>query len=273
MSSIVTATYSQKGIGFAGLFVLFVVIVIIILASQLDSKYVLIGLLPVLFIVGAFLLLGASMVTLKVPDGLIEELIINTGIIVAVVVVVLLFISHMCARIRPIELFEDKSEDTKLKEAEAEVCKLVTEAYNYIQADIGMAGIDRPELVTEAKQKAMTAASVAGPILGCPVPTDNEGLQPEERLDRMDRTLDRFVEPELKKGCIKAAICIADEGFEDPPPQTLDVDQRIKAILTKAETIKVQYLDPMKQKQADLQSGKASDSDKQRGAAAVLSPS
>lgn len=266
----VTAAYSQKGIGFAGLFVLVFIIVIIILASQLDGNYVLLGLLPLFIIVGAFLLLGASMVTLKVPDGLIEELIINTGIIVTVIVVVLLFISHVCARIRPIELFEDTSEDGKLKNAETEVCKLVTEAYNYIQADIGIAGIDRPELVTEAKQKAMTAASWKGPLLGCPVPADNEGLQPEERLNRMDRTLELFVEPELKKGCIKAAICLADEGFEDPPVQTLDVDQRIKAILTKAETIKVQYLDPMKQKQADLQSGKASDSDKQRGAAAAL---
>lgn len=265
--------YAQPGSVIGALFFVGVLICLILVFKFFDPKYVLISFIPFLIVVIALLLVGASTIAIKIPDDIGENFLIPLGIIVAVVIITLFIISHACLRIRPVELFQDNSEDKALKDAETEVCKLVTEANNYIQANVGIPGIDKPELVTDAQQKAVTAASTRGPILGCPVPPDNEGLQPEERLDRMDRTLDNFVEPEIKKACIKAGICVASEGFEDPPVQVLDVPQRIKAILTKTQTIKVQYLDPMKQKQADLQSGKASDSDKQQGASTVTSPS
>ena len=97
------------------------------------------------------------------------------------------------------------------------------------------------------------------------MPAADEGLQPEERLDRMDRTLDKLVEPELKSACAKAGVC--NEGFDSAPAVPLQT--RLDAIVIKIKTINALYLAPMKQKQADLQSGKASDSDKQKGAAAA----
>ena len=271
------SAYSQPGSGISALLGLGTLICLIVLFATLNPNYVTLGLSPFLFIMGAVTLMGIGVLISKIDIDLVSDASVTVGIIAAVTLVVVLFVSNFCMRIRPIELFADASaatteanDEKKLKDAETEVCKLVTKANDYIKANVGFAGIDHPEKVTEAQQKAMLAASTGGSILSCPVPPDNEGLQPEERLNRMDRTLDRFVEPEIKKACIKAGVCMGAEGFADPPPQALDVDQRLKGILTRAKTIKAQYLDPMDAKTADLRKGIASDSDKKAGAESAM---
>jgi hypothetical protein len=276
---------------------------LIVIFATLDVRYVTISLLPFIFILCAVGLIGLGVLIsyAKIDPTVVSDVFVAIGTIIAVIIVFLFFVSNVCMRIRPTEMFTDTDaaiaadaaalsasisvadtatkskeestnetkEDKKLKDAETQVCKMVSKANDYIKANVGIPGIKKPELITAALQKARDAAAVKGSILTCPVPPKNEGLQPEERLNRMDRTLDRYVEPEIKKACIKAGICPA-EGFADPPPQALDVDQRIGAILTKINTIKAQYLDAMDAKTADLQKGIASDSDKKAGADSAM---
>lgn len=251
---------------FAGLFGFVVLIVVILGFALLDVRYVTIGFLPFIFVAAAMIVMGVATVVMKVPVDVIAELILSVGTIAAIVIGILLFIRHVCLSIRVTERFEDVTISLDaIRAAEAEVCKLVVETNNYIQADIGPAGSDNPSLVTAAQQKAATTAAATGPILGCPLPAADEGLQPEERLARMERTLDKLVEPELKSACAKAGVC--NEGFASAA--AVPLQPRLDAIITKIKTITALYLAPMKQKQADLQSGKASDSDKQKGAAAA----
>jgi len=289
-SAVEIAKISGVGVIGLGAFILLIVVF-----AVLDAKYVTIGLLPFIFILCAVGLIGLGVLIsyAKIDPTVVSDVFVAIGPIIAVIIVFLFFVSNVCMRIRPTEMFTDTNasiaadaaaisasisvadtateskEDKKLKEAEIQVCKMVTRANDYIKANVGIPGIKKPELVTAALQKARDAAAVKGSILTCPVPPKNEGLQPEERLNRMDRTLDRYVEPEIKKACIKAGICPA-EGFADPPPQALDVDQRIGAILTKIKTIKAQYLDAMDAKTADLQKGVASDGDKKAGADSAM---
>jgi hypothetical protein len=293
-SAVETAKISGVGVIGLGAFILLIVVF-----AALDAKYVTIGLLPFIFLLCAALImgLGALIFYLKIDPTVVSDVLVAIGPIIAVIIVFLFFVSNVCMRIRPTEMFADTDaaiaadaaalsssisatkskeesnnetkEEKKLKDAETQVCKMVTKANDYIKANVGIPGIKKPELVKEALQKARDAAAVTGSILTCPVPPKNEGLQPEERLNRMDRTLDRYVEPEIKKACIKAGIC-PKEGFADPPPQALDVDQRIGAILTKIKTIKAQYLDAMDAKTADLQKGVASDGDKKAGADSAM---
>ena len=261
---------SPKRSIFAGIFGFVVLIIVILGFALLDSRYVTIGFLPFIFVAAAMLVMGIATVVMKVPAEAIAELVLSVGTIAAIVIGILLFISHVCLNLRVTERFEDVAISLDaIRAAEAEVCKLVVETNNYIQSDIGQAGSDNPSLVTAAQQKAAAAAAATGPILGCPLPAADEGLQPEERLDRMDRTLDKLVEPELKRACAKAGVCNTNEGFDSAPATASPLQTRLDAIVIKIKTINALYLAPMKQKQADLQSGKASDSDKQKGAAAA----
>ena len=240
-----------------------------------------IGMLPFMLILGGVLFVGIVSILMKTPNEIITEIIVTAGIIVTIVVVILLFISHFCLRIYPVELFEDTPPTSssfldRLTKAEADVCKLVDETNNYIQADVGPPGISTPELVTVAQQKAV--AAVPGPIVSCPPPSgDKESLTPVQRLERMEMTLSQFVEPEFKSACVKAGVCSAGEGFQDgsdgSDTDPVVLQRRLDAVNAKIKTLTVTYLDPMKKKQEDLQKGQASDSDKQKGAAASVVPS
>jgi len=261
---------APKGSIFAGLFGFVVLIIVILGFALLDARYVTIGFLPFIFVAAAMIVMGLATVVMKVPAEAIAELVLSVGTIAAIVIGILLFITHVSLSIRVTERFEDVAISLDaIHAAEGEVCKLVVETNNYIQADIGPAGSDNPSLVTAAQQKAATAAAATGPILGCPLPAADEGLQPEERLDRMERTLDKLVEPELKRACAKSGVCPTNEGFDSAPAAAVPLQTRLDAINIKIKTITALYLAPMKQKQADLQSGQASDSDKQKGAAAA----
>jgi hypothetical protein len=219
-----------------------------------------------------------------VPLDVVGELAVAVGTIGMIVLCVLVFISHVCLRIQPVELFVSEELPSFLDElakAEVSVCKLVDETNNYIQADVGPPGISTPELVTVAQQKAVSA--VPGPIVICSSASSSspsspsevkESLTPVQRLERMEMTLSQFVEPEFKSACLKAGVCSAGEGFEDGSDGS-DTDpvvlrRRLAAVNAKVRTLTVTYLDPMKKKQEDLQKGQASDSDKQKGAASAL---
>lgn len=251
-----------------------------------------IGMIPLMMIALTILLLGLAFVFMKVNGAVVEDIVVALGTIGAIVICVLLFISHVCLRIQPIELFASGSQKEtekipssfldELAKTEVSVCKLVDETNNYIQADVGPPGISTPELVTVAQQKAV--AAVPGPIVICASSSPSssgvkESLTPVERLERMEMTLNQFVEPEFKGACIKASICSVGEGFESSsddsdgsPTDPIVLQRRLAAVNAKIRTLTVTYLDPMNKKKEDLQKGQASDSDKQKGAAASVAP-
>lgn len=268
-----------------GLATLFGIICIALPASGLPVFSI--GLIPFMIIAAGMIAVGLATVITRVPLDVVGELAVAVGTIGMIVLCVLLFISHVCLRIQPVELFEDVQPTTpfleELTKAEASVCKLVDETNNYIQADVGPPGISTPELVTVAQQKAV--AAVPGPIVICSSASPSspsspsevkESLTPVQRLERMEMTLSQFVEPEFKSACLKAGVCSAGEGFEDGSDGS-DTDpvvlrRRLAAVNAKVRTLTVTYLDPMKKKQDDLQKGQASDSDKQKGAASAVAP-
>ncbi len=247
-----------------------------------------IGMIPFMMVAAALIILGLAFVFMKVPGAIVENISLALGTIVAIVICVLLFMSHVCLRIQPIEHFaSEKQSNTEkpssfldeLAKAEADICKLVDETNNYIQSDVGAPGISTPELVTVAQEKAV--AAVPGPIVTCPPPSSSskESLTPVQRLERMEMTLNQFVEPEFKSACIKASICSVGEGFEDgsddsdgSPTDPIVLQRRLDSVNAKVRTLTVTYLDPMNKKKEDLQKGQASDSDKQKGAASAVVP-
>lgn len=254
-----------------------------------------IGMIPLMMIALTILLLGLAFVFMKVNGAVVEDIVVALGTIGAIVICVLLFISHVCLRIQPIELFASGSQKEtekipssfldELAKTEVSVCKLVDETNNYIQADVGPPGISTPELVTVAQQKAV--AAVPGPIVICASSSPSspsssgvkESLTPVQRLERLEMTLNQFVEPEFKGACIKASICSVGEGFESSsddsdgsPTDPIVLQRRLAAVNAKVRTLTVTYLDPMNKKKEDLQKGQASDSDKQKGAAASVAP-
>jgi hypothetical protein len=247
-----------------------------------------IGLIPFMIIAAGMIAICLVTVIARVPLDVVGEIAVAVGTIGLIVLCVLLFISHVCLRIQPVEHFvsETRSQTENptsfldaLAKTEADVCKLVDDTNNYIQSDVGAPGISTPELVTVAQEKAV--AAVPGPIVTCPPSSSSnkESLTPVQRLERLEMTLNQFVEPEFKSACLKAGVCSAGEGFEDgsddsdgSPTDPVVLQRRLAAVNAKVRTLTVTYLDPMNKKKEDLQKGQASDSDKQKGAASAVVP-
>jgi hypothetical protein len=213
------------------------------------------------------------------------EILLTMGTIWLIVILVLLFVSNVCMSISPIERFTDASgqmffED--LKKVETAVCKLIADVTIFIKNDNGQKGLDDPSLNDRSINDAVS--KVDGPITICP-PTD-EPTDINERLTRMENTLAQFIEPQLKATYEKSMKC-SSEGFMVPASARrrrrgiepfLDLDlndpvQRLKEIEHTIHSLTVQYLAPIQQKQKDLQSGKVSDCDKQKGSKTAVGSS
>jgi hypothetical protein len=140
---------------------------------------------------------------------------------------------------------------------------MIDDATQFIKNDIGHKGLDNPSLITEAIDEAIR--KVDGPITSCPPtgpPTTTDELN--ERLSRMQHTLDQFLEPILKNTYDKSMNC---DGFADFSPNRITTIQATIDMLTK------KYLAPIQQKQKDLQAGHASDCDKKKGASSAVGSS
>lgn len=174
------------------------------------------------------------------------EILLAMGSIWLVIIAALIFVSFVCMEIRPIEQFADKDEVTQTEDA---VCKLKEHVRTFVASELGQPGQDDPSLITRAMD-------VGAPTVDCTrVP-----LLLEERLTRMERTLNELAEPVLKKTYDKTMTC---EGFEDAYP---DPDLRLKNIQAKVYTLTKKYLDPLLQNQIDLQKGIVSDCNKRKAA-------
>jgi hypothetical protein len=185
-----------------------------------------------------------------VASEVAAEILLAMGAIWLVVMTVLMFMSRFCIEIRPIEQFLDKDEVTK---TEAAVCKLKEHVRTFVASELGQPGQDDPSLITRAMDVgAPTIDCTGGPLLL------------EERLTRMERTLNELAEPVLKKAYDRTMTC---EGFEDAYP---DPDLRLKNIQAKLYTLTKKYLDPLLQNQSDLKKGIVSDCNKRRAANAAV---
>jgi len=171
-------------------------------------------------------------------------------------------------------------------DAEKAVCKMMDSVKGFIESDLGQKGQDDPSLVTRAFEKAEAEAAVAGPLTVCP-PADNDSSDIQDRLARMELTLDKFVEPHLKSTFETATKSQCTEGFfvesvgldndeEDKKNKEKEIEKiksRLQAIQTTLHRLTVRYLNPIQQRQDDIRSGKVSDCDKKKGATAAVDAS
>jgi energy-coupling factor transporter transmembrane protein EcfT len=234
------------------------------------------GFLPFMLILGGFAIMGAIMFLVKLTANDMTEILLAMGTIWLVTIVVLIFVSNVCMSISPVqERFhvshgnrnytsnEIQERFTALQPvdiqafntAEEAVCEMIASTISYIRNDAGPQG---PDAITSAIQQSI--ANAGGPVSQCPTiaVTDATSEQElDERLTRMENSLTGLVEPEAKK-TFAATQCT--EGFVDQGSRLAAIQQTIKSLQT-------QYLDPIQQKQRDLQCGRLSDCERKKGAA------
>jgi hypothetical protein len=221
------------------------------------------SLLPYGIIVAAMIVVGFLSILTRVPGPVATELAFAVGTIALVVMTAVVIVTTFCVQIRPIEEFVDAA----VAETEGRICALIKKTDEFIKNEVGIAGIDNPHLVS-AKRAELAAA--AEPMLICDAFADYECILKKkeapidegERLSRMERTLMRFVYPEIRKACA-AASC-------DRPCETLTlaaadtVAGRLAAMNAVADGLDRQ-LAIIDEKTASLRRGELSDCDREKG--------
>lgn len=213
------------------------------------------GLLPIILIVGAFIVMGALMLASRLTPEDITEILLGMGTIWLIVIFVLIFISTFCGAIHPVERFDNPDDFmTQLAKTEVLVCSMIDDVDQFIASNLG--NVD-PSIVDAAKQKARDDVN----MVFCPPGVGSV----DDRLARLEDTLKNFTGPQLEKTYKKAMTC---EGFSSSDPS-----ERLQGIQNMIGVQYSQMLGPMKQKQKDLQSGKASDCDKEKASRVATSSS
>jgi hypothetical protein len=184
--------------------------------------------------------------------------IVFVGCVVCIVVVL-----SFCSNIRPTEQFvssvcdSQASMEDMITCAELQVRKLITRADSFTEGDLGNEGQNNPRLVAEALGK--TRMNAGGPLIDCsPGHTGNF----ENRLTRLETTLQSFTDPIFKKASSASNTC---EGFADTPSN----EARIAAILSLIQTQQTKYLQPIDEKVAALQRHEVSDCDKKKASTQI----
>jgi len=221
--------------------------------------------LPYGIIVAAMIIIGFLSILTRVPGPIATELAVAVGTIALVVMTAVVIVTTFCVQIRPIEEFVDSG--SEVEKTEARICALMKRTDEFIKNEVGIAGIDNPRLVSAKRAELALAAE---PILICDAFADYEcilkkkeaPIDDEERLSRMERTLMRFVYPEVSKACASASC--------DRPCETLTlegadtVDGRLTAMNAVADGIDRQ-LAIIDEKTASLRRGELSDCDREKG--------
>ena len=250
-----------------------------------------IGMIPFLLILGAFIVMGAFFLLERMTANDITEILIAMGTIWLVVMLVLIFVTQICMSISPRERFA--SDETPVQQffdafakAESDVCTMTTAVVTFIKNEVGKPGQDDPSLNDKAVQKAVN--KVDGPITACPPapqPTTVDDIN--DRLTRMENTLNQLIAPELKhtydvvfdtKDCFRDFLGTKTrmhviEPFDDTQDEFVKLTGRLQGIQGTIFSLTSQYLGPIQQKQKDLQGGKASDCDKKKGSKSSVSSS
>jgi hypothetical protein len=222
--------------------------------------------LPYGIIVAAMIIVGFLSILTRVPGPVATELAVAVGTIALVVMTAVVIVTTFCVQIRPIEEFVD-AVVVETAETEGRICALIKKTDEFIKNEVGIAGIDNPRLVS-AKRAELAAA--AEPMLVCDAFADYEcilkkkeaPIDDEERLSRMERTLMRFVYPEIRKACA-AASC--DRPCETLTLATADtVAGRLAAMNDVADGLDRQ-IDIIDEKTDSLRRGELSDCDREKG--------
>lgn len=233
------------------------------------------GFLPFMLILGGFLIMGAVLFLMKLTANDMTEILLAMGTIWLVIIIVLIFVSNVCMSISPIqerfyashisneiqEHFYDSStvDIQAFNTAEESVCEMMATVISYIRND---ASQQSPDAITEAIQQAITNAG--GPITRCPsqpvVTETTSEKELDERLTRMENSLNGLIKPGVQK---PFAAIQCTEGFTD-------IGSRLAAVQQTIKTLQSQYLDPIQQKQRDLQCGRISDCERKKGMTTIV---
>ena len=186
----------------------------------------------------------------------------------------ILFVLSFCSDIHPMEKFESSicdnqaSMEDKITCAEMQVRKLITRADTFTEGDLGNDGQKNPRLVADALGKARVSAG--GPLIDC---SPGHTGDFENRLTRLERTLQSFTDPIFKKALSTSNTC---EGFSSnsipTPKPVLTNEERIASILSLIQYQQTKYLKPIDDKVAALQRHELSDCDKSKGASTFSQP-
>ena len=182
--------------------------------------------------------------------------------------VFLLFVLSFCSNIQPMEHFDSSvcdgaaSMEDKITCAELQVRKLITRADAFTEGNLGNDGQLQPRLVADALGK--TRSDAGGPLIDC---SPGHTGDFENRLTRLERTLQAFTEPIFKQDASASNTCEGFGGFAGvvAPPSN---EERIAAILSLIQHQQTKYLKPIDDKVAALQRHEVSDCDKSKASSA-----
>jgi len=221
-----------------------------------------IGTLPFTLIAAAAAVTAGYFLLTKISMNDGAEIIMTMVTIWLVVVAVLFFISLTCTNISPGERFASMpttsvSEfETELLAREGDVCGLVAEVEIFVKSRLGQKAVDNPTLVGKAMD-------IGEPLTVCPsLPLTAATIN--DRLTRMERTLDGLIDPNMKS-TLKASSCESYADYEEEPKEeeeekpSVEQKQRLANIKTHIELVKLQYLRPIHAIQDDTRKGIVSD--------------
>lgn len=217
---------------------------------------------------------GAFYLFRRVDKQIAAEVGISVATIALTTFAVAVIVGVGCAAIRPVERFQDAALQqliTDITAAETDVCALMVRVDKFIQGDVGQPGIANPALVSDAQAAART--KVGEPLTECPSVWPERDMsanavldEADNRLTRMEQTLQRFTGPRFKAVYDRTVRC---DSFST---RVGDLETRLAAIRTTIQQQKSGLLAPIDQKTDDLQHGKVSDCDRRRGSTTALGP-
>lgn len=214
----------------------------------------------------------------------LTQILLLIGGIWLFVMLVLLFVTNMCAKIRPRELFADGDGTAadpyqalirEITLAETDVCLMITRVDKFIISSVGSPGKDTKAAAATAID---AARAPAGTITSCPSTwpkdlTDHDAILGEaaNRMTRMESTLQNYTDPQLTKTYKLVVPCesFATAGGSVAEQERLVTLGQLRERLAKITAVitaqQKNLLRPIENKQKELRSGKPSDCDKAKG--------
>jgi hypothetical protein len=199
----------------------------------------------------------------------IGEIVVATLTILAGVVIVMIFVGTVCMNTHPYEQFAVADSLDRLwsdiAAAETASCKLITRTDAFIKSDVGKPGQEDPSLVTAAQERARSGLSLVDCGASWSADVSDAAVQlseAENRISRLEATLNKFTGPEIKKIYDNTVPC---EGFATAPTLP-ELRVRLDAVLKVMTDQQMKLLKPIDDKTAQMQRGEVSDCEKRRGA-------
>jgi hypothetical protein len=233
---------------------------------------VLFSLMPFFMIAAAAIVIGVIYIVMKFNPDVVSIIIQNCVVIWLIVVFCMIFMRFVCLNIQPYEQFDSPPPSTTdpdlqklfdgITAAESDVCKLITRTDTFIQNDIGKAGQDNPQLVTDAQTKARGDIT----LTDCTADSRSSLDDAENRIVRMEATLKSFTGPELQSSYDRSTQCTESFDGSGNTVTVADLEARLSAVQKIIKGQQIRLLKPIDDKAAALRRGEMSDCDKRKGA-------